>query len=198
MPPTNPSPETTNTAPEPAPPSRSERATAWLRVHIRGAVATAVMAAAAAAAVPVLMNWAGDAVSSDDNSPPTCPGAACEGKNANDEGCGVDAWTYAPTHANPVHLQVRYSKRCGAAWGRITNGDVGDDVTIAVKGGGTAMAVISSNHDNFTRMVSVGTTFKVKVCATPTVNPDEKRPWEAYCIPASDKTDWEAPADVSG
>jgi hypothetical protein len=162
--------------------------TAWLRRHIRGTLATAAATAAISAAVPLLLTWAGSAVSS--SSPPKCPGAACEGKDPNAEGCAVDALTFWPALNNPVHLEVRYSKRCGAAWGRIKNGQVGDAVTIAVKKGGTAEAVIASYHDKYTNMVTVDSTFRATVCALPTNNPDTPRPWKPYCIQATEKTNW--------
>ena len=147
-----------------------------------------MIVAVVSAAVPLLVNGLGNVLSSD--SHPKCPGAACAGKNPNTEGCGVDALTYQPGPDNPVYLQVRYSKRCGAAWGRITNGEVGDDVTIAVDGGGTSEAVITSYHDMYTNMVTVGRTFRVKVCAHPTVNPEASVRWKAYCIEAVDTTEW--------
>ncbi|WP_411121603.1 DUF2690 domain-containing protein [Streptomyces sp. x-19] len=94
--------------------SRLRGAGRWLRAHARHAlvvgVATSVVGALATFAVDQLPKLF-------EEPPPGCPGAGCDGKDPQSTGCGVDATSFEPAQGNPVHLHLRYSKRCGAVWG---------------------------------------------------------------------------------
>ncbi|MER6048115.1 DUF2690 domain-containing protein [Streptomyces sp. NPDC001793] len=160
----------------------------WLRAHARHALVVGVvtsvvgaLATFAAAQLPKLY----------EDPPPSCPGAGCDGKDPQATGCGVDATTFEPTEGNPVRLHLRYSRRCGAVWGRITAGAVGDTVTVSVQGGASRSALISANHDVFTPMASVGDTFRVRFCAVPTSDPGRSRSWVKYCFEATEASAWQ-------
>ncbi|WP_212910337.1 DUF2690 domain-containing protein [Streptomyces sp. TS71-3] len=125
-----------------------------------------------------------------EEKPPTCPGQACDGRNPEDEGCGSDAAGWKPATGNPVELEVRYSVRCGAAWGRINKGEPGDRLTARAVGGPVREATINYGDDQFTRMVAIADPkdFRIEVCALPTSKPDRKTTWERYCIHATETT----------
>ncbi|MFF2810992.1 DUF2690 domain-containing protein [Streptomyces sp. NPDC058000] len=168
--------------------SRLRGAGRWLRAHARHAlvvgVATSVVGALATFAVDQLPKLY-------EEPPPGCPGAGCDGKDPQSTGCGVDAATFEPAEGNPVRLHLRYSKRCGAVWGRIVAGAVGDEVTVSVPGGSPRSAFIASHHDVFTPMASVGGTFRVRFCAVPTNDPNRSRSWVKYCFEATETSGWD-------
>lgn len=173
--------------PEPSPLGR--RVGVWLREHSKHALVVAVAAAFVGAVTPVVLtgalkNWLAP------DPPPTCPGAGCDGKSPQKEGCAADAVTWRPKGGNPVALHVRYSKHCEALWGRIINGEVGDVVTIRVQDGSARSGVISYGHDKFTPMVSVGATFKATACAEPTTSASRTGDWSKYCVDVTERTAW--------
>ncbi|CAM5581225.1 hypothetical protein SHIRM173S_07766 [Streptomyces hirsutus] len=60
-----------------------------------------------------------------------CSGDSCDGKDAESMGCSGDLVTTTQTATIGTTLvEVRYSKVCGAAWGRITQAAQGDKVEI--------------------------------------------------------------------
>ncbi|MEW2621073.1 DUF2690 domain-containing protein [Streptomyces sp. NPDC048106] len=67
-------------------------------------------------------------------SPPPgveCAGADCVGQDAESMGCSGDQVTTAQAVTlGATTLEVRYSKVCGTAWGRITGGVPGDKVRV--------------------------------------------------------------------
>ncbi|MFF3273729.1 DUF2690 domain-containing protein [Streptomyces chrestomyceticus] len=173
--------------------NRSPLRRVWrrLREHSTHALLVAVAAAVVGGVVPVLLTGAlQDWLSPPAPAPATCPGAGCDGKDPQKEGCSVDAVTWLPQADNPVALQVRRSKRCGAVWGRITDAEVGDVVTVRVEGGSARSAVVEYGKDQYTPMVSVGETFRVTACAEPTIAASRTGSWSKYCIVATDATAW--------
>ncbi|MFV8126985.1 DUF2690 domain-containing protein [Streptomyces syringium] len=120
-----------------------------------------------------------------------CPGKGCEGKSPQKTGgCTTDAKTYHPPGNNPASLHMRYSKRCGAVWARVTAGEVGDEVTVSVTGGGAQTAVVETYNDQFTPMTLVGERFKARACAVPTSADPRKGTWKKYCIEATEHMPW--------
>lgn len=120
-----------------------------------------------------------------------CPGEGCEGKNPQQTGgCTTDAKTYDPPGNNPVSLHMRYSKRCGAVWARVTAGEIGDEVTISVTAGGAQTAVVETDNDQFTPMTLVGERFKARACTVPTNADPRKGTWKKYCIDATERMPW--------
>ncbi|MGW0735167.1 DUF2690 domain-containing protein [Streptomyces sp. NPDC002851] len=120
--------------------------------------------------------------------PPGCPGAGCDGKNPQSEGCAADAVSWRPEGSNPVSLEVRYSTYCGVVWGRITRGEGGDQVTVQVEGGSSQSAVIEFGRDQFTPMATVGDTFHATACAVPTTASSRTGQWSKYCAEVTEDT----------
>ncbi|KOV67197.1 helix-turn-helix domain-containing protein [Streptomyces sp. MMG1121] len=104
-------------------------------------------------------------------SPPPgvkCAGSACDGKDAEAMGCSGDLVTTAKTATvGATTLEVRYSKACGTAWGRITGARQGDKVQVLA---GTARQTgeITAAGDAiaYTPMVAVKDAAQAKACAT--------------------------------
>jgi hypothetical protein len=97
-----------------------------------------------------------------------CTGSACDGKDAEAMGCSGDLVTTAKTATiGTTTLEVRYSKACGTAWGRITGAAEGDKVQISA---GTARQTgeTSGVGDTiaYTPMVAVKNAAEAKACAT--------------------------------
>ncbi|MEU4035978.1 helix-turn-helix domain-containing protein [Streptomyces collinus] len=108
--------------------------------------------------------------SSDPTPPPgvKCSGSSCTGKDAESMGCSGDLVTTAKTATlGTATLEVRYSKTCGAAWGRITGGTKGDQVQVAV-GKARQSGDITEVGDTiaYTPMVAVKDAAEAKACAT--------------------------------
>ncbi|MCH5673704.1 helix-turn-helix domain-containing protein [Streptomyces gilvus] len=99
-----------------------------------------------------------------------CAGASCTGKDAEAMGCTKDAsavTTAKTATVGTVTLEVRYSKTCGAAWGRITAAAPGDSVQVTA---GTAKESDSITQAGdtiaYTPMVAVKDAGEAKACAT--------------------------------
>jgi hypothetical protein len=111
-------------------------------------------------------------VSAQTDLPPgvKCAGASCNGKDAELMGCTKDttAVTTAKTAVvGATTVEVRYSRTCGAAWGRITQAAVGDAVQVTA-GGAAQDDSITTAGDTiaYTPMVAVKDAGEAKACAT--------------------------------
>ena len=51
----------------------------------------------------------------------TCSGNGCNGLNPETTGCGADAYTVQTAVFSNTSVELRYSRRCGANWGRVTS-----------------------------------------------------------------------------
>jgi len=97
-----------------------------------------------------------------------CAGAGCTGKDAEAMGCSGDLVTTAKTvTVGATTLEVRYSRTCGAAWGRITGAAQGDSVKVTA-GTTTERGDITAAGDTiaYTPMVAVRDAAAAKACAT--------------------------------
>ncbi|WP_079078010.1 XRE family transcriptional regulator [Streptomyces sp. CdTB01] len=99
-----------------------------------------------------------------------CAGASCTGKDAEAMGCTKDvaAVTTARTATvGTTTVEVRYSKTCGAAWGRITSAAPGDTVQVTA-GKAKQSDSITQAGDTiaYTPMVAVKDAGEAKACAT--------------------------------
>ncbi|WP_427920440.1 DUF2690 domain-containing protein [Streptomyces sp. cg40] len=99
-----------------------------------------------------------------------CAGAGCTGKDAEAMGCTTDAGAATTAKTATVGttvVEVRYSKTCGAAWGRITAGVPGDSVQVSA---GTTKESdgITAAGDTiaYTPMVAVKDAGEAKACVT--------------------------------
>ncbi|MFG2119120.1 DUF2690 domain-containing protein [Streptomyces sp. NPDC048710] len=97
-----------------------------------------------------------------------CSGAACNGKDAEAMGCSGDLVTTAKTATvGTTTLEVRYSKTCGAAWGRITGAAQGDQVQVSAgKLRQTGDITTVGDTIAYTPMVAVKDAAEAKACAT--------------------------------
>ncbi|MFJ6543042.1 DUF2690 domain-containing protein [Streptomyces sp. NPDC091385] len=96
-----------------------------------------------------------------------CAGASCAGKDAEAMGCsGARAATVSSAVVGTVTLEVRYSRICGAAWGRITGAAPGDRVRVLA--GGERPDAVTGTGDTlaYTPMVTVEKASGVRACAT--------------------------------
>ncbi|WP_328742640.1 XRE family transcriptional regulator [Streptomyces caniferus] len=66
-----------------------------------------------------------------------CRAKGCDGKDPESMYCELPDLVETPverTAARGQHVQIRYGKACGAAWGRLRNGRVGDRLEVSVPG----------------------------------------------------------------
>ncbi|MGY4982592.1 DUF2690 domain-containing protein [Streptomyces sp. 900105755] len=97
-----------------------------------------------------------------------CAGTGCTGKDAEAMGCSGDLVTTAKAvTVGATTLEVRYSRTCGAAWGRITGAAQGDSVRVTA-GTTTERGDITATGDTiaYTPMVAVRDAAAAKACAT--------------------------------
>ncbi|MFJ4619230.1 DUF2690 domain-containing protein [Streptomyces sp. NPDC088812] len=98
-----------------------------------------------------------------------CGGAGCAGKDAELMGCsGALATTATSVTVGTTLVEVRYSRTCGSAWGRITRAGLGDQVTVTVTAGSVRQAGdITTTGDTiaYTPMVAVREPGQARVCA---------------------------------
>ncbi|MET9447830.1 XRE family transcriptional regulator [Streptomyces cinerochromogenes] len=104
-------------------------------------------------------------------SPPPgvkCTGSACTGKDAEAMGCSGELVTTAKTATvGTTTLEVRYSKTCGTAWGRITGGSPGDTVRVTVGKARQAGDITAAGDTiGYTPMVAVRDPAQARACAT--------------------------------
>ncbi|MFG2829903.1 DUF2690 domain-containing protein [Streptomyces sp. NPDC048434] len=185
-------PDSDPTSPSPSLPQRARARLRgvgpWLRAHARHALVVGVVTAIAGALATVGADQLPKLFA---EPPPGCPGAGCDGRNPKDTACAYDAVTWEPTVGNPVRIQLRYSKDCGDVWGRIVNGEPGDMVTLRVAGGSARSASIDYNHDKYTAMTTVGSAFRVRLCAVPSTSPHRIGKWIKYCFEATEHAAWD-------
>ncbi|MFF8969602.1 DUF2690 domain-containing protein [Streptomyces sp. NPDC014995] len=97
-----------------------------------------------------------------------CGGADCTGGDAEEMGCGGDlVTTAASVTVGTTLVEVRYSRTCGAAWGRITQAGPGDEVQVQV-GAVRRTGDITTAGDTiaYTPMVAVREPGEARACAT--------------------------------
>ncbi|MER7570522.1 DUF2690 domain-containing protein [Streptomyces sp. NPDC126514] len=109
-------------------------------------------------------------VTTDAELPPgvECSGASCTGKDAEAMGCSGDLVTTAKTATvGTTVVEVRYSKTCNAAWGRVTQGAEGDQVRVSVgKSEQTGAITVTGDTIAYTPMVAVKDAGDAKACVT--------------------------------
>ncbi|MFF8992894.1 DUF2690 domain-containing protein [Streptomyces sp. NPDC014983] len=99
-----------------------------------------------------------------------CTGSGCVGKDAESMGCSGDQVTTAQTVTlGATTLEVRYSKVCGTAWGRITGAVPGDKVEVTgararVREAGQVTQV--GDTIAYTPMIAVRDPGEARACAT--------------------------------
>ncbi|KQX71028.1 XRE family transcriptional regulator [Streptomyces sp. Root1310] len=96
-----------------------------------------------------------------------CAGADCTGRDAEETGCSGDLATTAKTATVGTTLvEVRYSRTCGAAWGRITGAAQGDEVRVTVGPvRQTGAITVAGDTIAYTPMVAVKSATDATACA---------------------------------
>ncbi|WP_329014015.1 helix-turn-helix domain-containing protein [Streptomyces sp. NBC_01601] len=98
-----------------------------------------------------------------------CAGVGCAGKDAEAMGCSGDGLvtTARTATVGAATLEVRYSRTCGAAWGRITGAAQGDQVRITA-GRAAQRGAITAAGDTiaYTPMVAVTGAGEAEACVT--------------------------------
>ncbi|CAM5302002.1 hypothetical protein SBADM41S_09616 [Streptomyces badius] len=82
-----------------------------------------------------------------------CTGFECRNKDAQGMECHIGVWTAAAEKVDGIHLELRYSPRCGAAWARITEGRVGDTARVEGQHDHSAARAITYDRDTYSPMV---------------------------------------------
>ncbi|MCX4737181.1 helix-turn-helix domain-containing protein [Streptomyces antibioticus] len=97
-----------------------------------------------------------------------CGGAACTGRDAEEMGCSGDLVTTARSATvGTVVVEVRYSRTCGAAWGRIVQAAPGDSVRVTVgKTRHTARITAADDTIAYTPMIAVPDPARATACAS--------------------------------
>ncbi|MFI6205694.1 DUF2690 domain-containing protein [Streptomyces sp. NPDC051041] len=97
-----------------------------------------------------------------------CGGAACTGKDAEVMGCSGDLVTTARSATvGTTVVEVRYSRTCGAAWGRITGAAQGDEVEVSAgRTKQTGAVTAAGDTIAYTPMVAVAGADDATACVT--------------------------------
>ncbi|MEU3946339.1 DUF2690 domain-containing protein [Streptomyces sp. NPDC029526] len=96
-----------------------------------------------------------------------CTGFECRGKDAQRMECHIGVWTAAAERVDGLYLELRYSPRCGAAWARITEGEVGDTARVEGKEKLSAERSISYDRDTYSPMIEAPYPAAVRACVVP-------------------------------
>ncbi|MFH8395204.1 helix-turn-helix domain-containing protein [Streptomyces sp. NPDC018036] len=86
---------------------------------------------------------------------PSCSKDSCQRRDPQAMDCQWDATTARETWLRGMHIELRYSAACGAVWGRIESGAVGDSVTIRDKYDLELTATVRVDRDTYTGMLPV-------------------------------------------
>ncbi|MFJ9107244.1 helix-turn-helix domain-containing protein [Streptomyces sp. NPDC102283] len=93
-----------------------------------------------------------------------CTGFECRNKDAQGMECHIGVWTAAAEKVDEVHLELRYSPRCGAAWARITEGRVGDTARVEGQHDHSAARAITYDRDTYSPMVEAPYPAAARAC----------------------------------
>ncbi|WP_187282651.1 DUF2690 domain-containing protein [Streptomyces sp. MS191] len=114
-----------------------------------------------------------------------CEGTGCEGKDPKKMNCGADAVTVR-TGSIPKDLvmELRYSRACQAAWGRITFAEVGATVVVNNSDGAAAADVVHYDRDVYTPLIAAPESGSTWVCAS---LPKGKQSCTGYFVPSQER-----------
>ncbi|MFB8145074.1 helix-turn-helix domain-containing protein [Streptomyces parvus] len=93
-----------------------------------------------------------------------CTGFECRNKDAQGMECHLGVWTAAAEKVDGIHLELRYSPRCGAAWARITEGRVGDTARVEGPHNHSAARAITYDRDTYSPMVEAPYPAAARAC----------------------------------
>ncbi|MEU1785368.1 DUF2690 domain-containing protein [Streptomyces sparsogenes] len=145
-------------------------------------VGVGVTALAAAAVIAPVWGWSRPSAEQPTNlaSPaldpaPGCQGKACDGKDPDAMLCGLPGRvdSLGPQHRTRTGagVEIRYSKVCAAAWGRIWHAKIGDTIEISAPGTRPRGIVVRDTADTgvyrFTPMVGAPDRTGLRLCFIP-------------------------------
>ncbi|MGW3399206.1 DUF2690 domain-containing protein [Streptomyces hydrogenans] len=115
-----------------------------------------------------------------------CTGTECEGRDPKRMNCGADAVTVR-TGSIPKDLviELRYSKACQAAWGRISFAQVGATVVVNNSDGAAQADVVHFDRDVYSPLIAAPDDGSVWVCAA--LPKDGPRSCTGRFIPSEEK-----------
>ncbi|MGW8985950.1 helix-turn-helix domain-containing protein [Streptomyces parvus] len=93
-----------------------------------------------------------------------CAGFECRNKDAQAMECHFGVWTAAAEKVDGIHLELRYSPRCGAAWARITEGSIGDTARVEGPHNRSAASAITYDRDTYSPMVEAPYPAAARAC----------------------------------
>lgn len=133
---------------------------------------------------------------------PQCHGAACEGRDPMRLICGLGPDTLASHRtATGAHVELRYSKKCGASWARTWGTEIGDRLDVTADG--PTYGVRIRNTDDaatfiYTEMTEVRPGSTVRACFRPASADGERECFEARVGGAAATTRPPSPPVASG
>ncbi|MFI1359590.1 helix-turn-helix domain-containing protein [Streptomyces sp. NPDC020898] len=106
---------------------------------------------------------------------PGCQGKACDGKDPKPMACGLPGRvdSLGPPHrtSTGTSVELRYSRVCAAAWGRIWHSKVGDMIEVSASGTTPRRVVVRNTADTavyrFTPMIGGPNRTDLQLCFTP-------------------------------
>ncbi|UUN26594.1 XRE family transcriptional regulator [Streptomyces sp. FIT100] len=93
-----------------------------------------------------------------------CRHDACGGQDPKAMGCGQDAWTAAATWISGALVELRYSPRCAAVWGRILWVGVGDTVIVRGPNNSAQSGRVKFGEDAYSSMIPVSDPSQARAC----------------------------------
>lgn len=109
-----------------------------------------------------------------------CSGTGCNYQDPAAAGCAADGVTLESFRYSGVLFELRYSRRCNAAWTRTTGGSSPNcswwaaSIGSQIQGNGTYSAGCATGGQRWTGMLSF--TYDVRACATAAPAGQEQRP----------------------
>ncbi|MFC5800191.1 helix-turn-helix domain-containing protein [Streptomyces formicae] len=98
------------------------------------------------------------------HTPMQCRHDACGGQDPKAMGCGQDAWTAAATWISGALVELRYSPRCAAVWGRILSVGVGDTVIVRGPNNSAQSGRVKFGEDAYSSMIPVSDPSQARAC----------------------------------
>ncbi|MET9613520.1 DUF2690 domain-containing protein [Kitasatospora indigofera] len=137
--------------------------------HPKPAAGAAVSATATATATVAAAPAPGGSASATASATPRpigCSAAGCSGKDPGAMGCSQDGQTLVLGKNQDIVMELRYSKACSAAWGRITYAAPNAIVSAENSDGTTSPYAVKWGNDAYSPMVELTADKSAWVCAT--------------------------------
>ncbi|MEV6109023.1 DUF2690 domain-containing protein [Streptomyces sp. NPDC051940] len=95
----------------------------------------------------------------------TCQGSGCTGKDPENSGCGGEnAETTDDLFLGGAYVEVRFSKLCGAVWGRVTDAATGSVVRLEAGAGRVRQITVDRSGEGYTPMEAVESPAGIRTC----------------------------------